>query len=99
VLAEVGELRERLGASASGDRGRLRVGMIDAATLYVLPDAIGAYREAHPGVDLQLRVDTSDELIEQLRSFDLDLVFAVGPAEPDLEGIEMLREPLHVSAP
>jgi DNA-binding transcriptional LysR family regulator len=99
VLAEVGELRDRLGASASGERGRLRVGMIDAASLYVLPDAIGAYREAHPAVDLQLRVDTSGELIEQLRSFDLDLVFAVGPAEPDLEGIEMLREPLHVYAP
>src|SRR5262249_42389174 len=56
VLAEVGELRDRLGASASGESGRLRVGMIDAATLYVLPDAIGAYRDAHPGVDLQLRV-------------------------------------------
>lgn len=99
VLAEAGELRDRLGASASGDGGRLRVGMIDAASLYVLPEAIGAYRAAHPGVDLQLRVDTSDELVAQLRAFELDLVFAVGPAEADLEGIEMLREPLHVYAP
>lgn len=99
VLAEVGELRDRLGASASGERGRLRVGMIDAASLYVLSDAIGAYRAAYPGVDLQLRVDSSAALIAQLRGFELDLVFAVGPPEPDLEGVEMLREPLHVYAP
>lgn len=99
VLAEAGELRAHLGASASGGRGRLRVGMIDAASLYVLPDVIRAYRDAYPDVDLQLRVDTSSALVAQLRGFDLDLVFAIGPPDADVQAVEMLREPLHVYAP
>jgi DNA-binding transcriptional LysR family regulator len=99
VLAEAGELRERLAALAGGEAGSLRVGMIDAASLYVLPGAIRRYRSAHPDVELELRVDTSSSLMAQLRAFELDVVFAVGPADADFVGIEVLREPLHLYAP
>src|SRR4051812_8645618 len=43
VLAEAGELRDRLAARAGGETGTLRVGMIDAASLYVLPNVIRGY--------------------------------------------------------
>lgn len=99
VLAEAGELRDRLAARAGGETGALRVGMIDAASLYVLPDVIRGYRDQHPGVDLQLRVDTSSALVTGLRAFELDIVFAIGPADADLVGVEVLREPLHLYAP
>lgn len=99
VLAEAGELGERLDARAGGERGALRVGMIDAASLYALPDVIQAYRAAYPDVDLTLRVGNSTELVAQLRAFEFDLVFAIGPAEADLAGVEVQREPLHVYAP
>src|SRR5262245_39558829 len=99
VLAQAAELRERLQARTGGDAGVLRVGMIDAASLYVLPAVIREFRATHPQVDLQVRVDTSGALLEQLRAYDLDLAFAVGPLEPDLAGVELLREPLHVYAP
>jgi len=84
---------------AGGDAGSLRVGMIDAASLYVLPEVIRDYRAAHPRVELHLRVDTSAALVAALRAFELDVVFAIGPADADFLGIEVLREPLHLYAP
>lgn len=99
VLAEAGALRQRLAARADGAAGSLRVGMIDAASLYVLPEVIRDYRAAHPRVELHLRVDTSGALVAALRAFELDVVFAIGPADADLDGIEVLREPLHLYAP
>ena len=46
--------RTRLAAQRRGEAGTLRVGMIDAASLYVLPETIRRFRAAHPAVDLRL---------------------------------------------
>jgi DNA-binding transcriptional LysR family regulator len=99
VLADAAALRDRLDARAQGAAGRLLVGMIDAASLYVLPNVIRRFRGRHPEVELHVRVDTSNPLIEQLRAFELDVVFAVGPPEPDIAGVEIVREPMHIYAP
>ena len=99
LLADAAELRERLSARARGEQGSLRIGMIDAVSLYVLPEVIQRYRRVHPGVDLSLYVDTSSELIRRLWAFDLDLVFAVGPADDDLQADEVSREALYLYAP
>ncbi len=100
TLAGAEALDRRLAMLRGGEGGMLHVGMIDAASLYVLPEVVRRYREAHPGVDLKLTVDTSNALLHRLRAFDLDLAFVVGPVqEQDLSATEVLREPLHVYAP
>ncbi|MSP22359.1 MAG: LysR family transcriptional regulator [Dehalococcoidia bacterium] len=96
VLDRLDALRDRLEAGARGEAGTVRVGMIDAASLYLLPDAIRQYRKAHPTVDLRLVVDTSKELLRRLRSFDLDVAFVVGPPDDDLSAVAILEEELHV---
>ena len=93
-------LARHLNRLRSGEGGTLSVGMIDAASLYVLPDVVRAFREAYPAVELKLAVDTSEALVERLRAFELDLAFVVGPLEDAaLRTTEVLREPLHVYAP
>lgn len=100
VLARAEELERRLELLRNGEGGTLRVGMIDAASLYVLPEVVQRYRGIHPGVDLNLTVDTSNELLRRLRAFELDLAFVVGPVEEDdLSATEVLREPLYIYAP
>lgn len=99
TLAGAAELQARLRADAAGDGGTLRVGMIDAASLYLLPGVIRAYRTAHPGVALQVRVATSGELVAGLRAFELDLAFAVGPPDADLVAVVVAREPLVMCGP
>ena len=99
VAAQVEDLRDQLGERARGERGTLRVGMIDAANLYVLPGVVRDFRARFPGVELSLTVDTSNALLEGVRRFELDLAFVVGPAEADLSSVEIEREPLHLYAP
>ena len=99
VLGRATELRVWLDARRDGAGGTIAVGMIDAASLYVLPSTIRAFRAAHPGVQLRLVVDTSRALMERVRRFELDLAFVVGPAAADLEARVVLTEPLYVYAP
>jgi len=100
TLAGAAALARRLERLRSGEGGTLSVGMIDAAGLYVLPEVVRAFREAHPGVELKLTVDTSEALLARLRAFELDLAFVVGPVEEaDVSSAEVLREPLHIYAP
>ncbi|MEZ4553806.1 MAG: LysR family transcriptional regulator [Dehalococcoidia bacterium] len=99
-LADLAGLRERLAARRLGEAGVLRVGMIDAASLYVLPSVIGRYRALYPEVELSLLVDTSTALISRLRAFELELAFVVrGPHDERLRTDEVLREPLFMYGP
>ncbi|TAJ17970.1 MAG: LysR family transcriptional regulator, partial [Dehalococcoidia bacterium] len=66
VLGRATELRAWADARRAGGSGSLVVGMIDAASLYVLPSAVAAFRSAHPGVELRVVVDTTEALLERL---------------------------------
>ncbi|MCY4455404.1 MAG: LysR family transcriptional regulator [Chloroflexi bacterium] len=99
TLARAGALRDWLDDYAEGRAGTLRVGMIDAASLYALPSAIRAFRDTHPEVQLELVVDRTGLLLERLARFELDLAFVVGPAPPEFDATEVLSEPLYLYAP
>ncbi|MCC6237918.1 MAG: LysR family transcriptional regulator [Dehalococcoidia bacterium] len=99
VFERLDMLRDDLQARARGEVGSLRVGMIDAASLYLLPNAIRAFRERYPEVDLHLIVESSEVLLRQLRAFDVDVAFVVGPLADDLVGVPVLEEPLFIYRP
>ncbi len=99
VLGRAAELREWLQELEAGSAGVLRVGMIDAASLYVLPETVRAFRLASPGVDVRLAVDRSAVLLERLARFELDVAFVVGPPPEGYRSTEVLSEPLYVYAP
>ncbi|MEX2446819.1 MAG: LysR family transcriptional regulator [Dehalococcoidia bacterium] len=99
VLGRAADLRSWLAARQEGEGGTLTVGMIDAASLYVLPAAIRTFRAEHPGVHLRLLVDTSRALMERVRRFELDLAFVVAPADEDMVSWPVQVEALHVYAP
>ena len=99
VLGRATELREWLQEYEAGAGGVLRVGMIDAASLYVLPETVRAFRAASPGVEVRLAVDRSAVLLERLARFELDVAFVVGPPPEGYRSTEVLSEPLYVYAP
>ena len=99
VLGRATELREWLQEYEAGAGGVLRVGMIDAASLYVLPETVRAFRTASPGVEVRLAVDRSAVLLERLARFELDVAFVVGPPPEGYRSTEVLSEPLYVYAP
>lgn len=100
LLGTTDDLRSDLHATGSTLHGRLRVGMIDAASLYVLPDAIHAFRDTHPDVELQLTVAPSTPLLDGLRTLEHDIVFVTGPVIDDrLESEAIMEEPLYLYGP
>lgn len=100
VLGRAEGLMQGLEARREGERGRLRVGMIDAASLYVLPGVVRQYREERSEVELVLTVAPSEQLLAALGRYELDLAFAVGPIQnPSFQAVEVRREALQIYAP
>ena len=99
VLGRTADFRDWVEAYREGGAGTLTVGMIDAASLYALPEAVRRFRRQHPEVRLQLIVDTSTALVERLQRFELDLAFVVAPVAGEFDAVEVGREPLHIYAP
>ena len=98
VLGRAGELQTWISSHRHGTAGLLRIGLIDAATLYLLPEALTSFRETHPGVEMRLVVDSTDALCDRLLRYELDLAFAVGPAVTGLTAENVGAEGLRIYA-
>lgn len=57
------------------ERGRVRVGATEALGLNLLPELIAAFAEAHPGVDLELTLESNQDLHDALQNGRLDVAF------------------------
>jgi DNA-binding transcriptional LysR family regulator len=81
--------------------GRLTVGMVTGCTLTPLFDALAAFHEAHPGVEISLLEDGSDRLVEGVRTGAVDLALVgVATAAPEgLEALTIISERLVVAVP
>ena len=80
-------------------RGRLRIAAVTTAE-YFVPDLLGPFAAAHPGVQIELVVENRDRIVERLRRGADDLaVMMFPPAEPPLERLPFLDNPLVVIAP
>lgn len=99
VLGQAEALGLWLDEFRAGRSGTLRMGMIDAASLYVLPTALQSFRIQRPDVELRLTVERSGPLLDQLRRRELDLAFVVGPVATEFEVVEILQEPLYLYGP
>jgi DNA-binding transcriptional LysR family regulator len=63
-------------------RGRVAVGMITACGVLELPDALAEFHRLHAGVEISLREDNSDRLLEDLGTSQLDLAFVGLAGDP-----------------
>jgi len=84
----------------SGSAGRLGIGFAGSAFYGVLPDLIRAYRECHPGVELDLLAMNKSDLHRALVQREIDIAVA----RPELEDEEfrselLCAEPLVLALP
>ena len=101
VLASVAAVRAAVDAVTGLVRGRLTVGMITGCTVTPLFDALAAFHRAHPGIEITLFEDTSDQLIARVRAgtADLALVGVAGEVPPGLSGFPVVTERLVAAVP
>ena len=98
VLGEMDYVVADLEARAAGAVGTLRVGMIDAAALYLFSERIASFRVQHPDVEVLMTVKGSDDCLRRLARFDDDVAIVVGPAL-GFETTLVAEEPFFVYGP
>jgi DNA-binding transcriptional LysR family regulator len=102
LLARALALPRLARANANGDAGRLRLGFVSTAGFDVLPRWVRAFREHHPGVQLELIEATGDVQQSALERGDIDAGFmlhAPGVLPPGLQRLLIASEALVVALP
>lgn len=83
------------GMAATGECGRLRVGIHALIPGGFLAELIGQYRENHPGIEVEIIEGTARDAVMQLRADRLDVAFVAGKPElPDCHTRPIWSEPL-----
>lgn len=83
------------GMAASGECGRLRIGIHALIPRSFLAELIGQYREDHPGIDVEIVEGTARDAVMQLRADRLDVAFVAGTHHPpDCHSRPIWTEPL-----
>jgi DNA-binding transcriptional LysR family regulator len=84
------EMREFAGAT----RGRLALGTMRALGPIRLPEVLQAFSRHHPGIDIVMREDSTERMVEMLAAGDLDVAFIQLPDAPLPAGVS--TEVIHV---
>lgn len=102
MLQDMEAMKQRMARVAKGQAGTLAVGFTSSAAAHrFMPEALRAFRRAHPDVELQLREDNAAELTEALAAGRLHCgLLRVPVARPEGLVFEtLLREPVLVAMP
>ncbi|GAA2243191.1 LysR family transcriptional regulator [Herbiconiux moechotypicola] len=93
LLDDLDGMRRVATESATGLRGRVRVGVFSALQVFDLPGALGRFRSRNPLVDVQLMASPtgSTGLLDDLAHGRLDLAFTAVPPPPELDSWPVAR--------
>ena len=95
ILARVAALQHAVARLQNSETGFLRVGSIDAASVYVLPKPFRAFRKAHPGVEITVMVADSKQLLDALLADKIEIAIVTLPiAEADLQALPIFDDPM-----
>lgn len=98
ILASLDRIQVELTAIGRGESGLLRLGVASVAIAVLLPQAIAAFRKKLPGVELAIRDDTGDRLIEDLAVGRIDAAVLRMPkgGHFDFERVVLYDEPIRI---
>lgn len=86
VLAEVDDMHSELEEISGLLSGQLRIGGVWPTGPYDIFELLADFRGAHPGVDIHMVEATQDDVLDALRTDELDCAFAA--LDPDALGDE-----------
>jgi DNA-binding transcriptional LysR family regulator len=100
ILDRVNRLEIELHELRSATGGRLAIGMFQSVSVRIVPGVLSELRQRRPGVDFVLfESDSEDELVDKVRSGDLDLTFTVHADYSDLVIEPLFDDPFLVVCP
>jgi DNA-binding transcriptional LysR family regulator len=104
ILAQVQAAEDELAAVLGLRGGRLRVASFPSAGSTLIPQAVAAFRHAHPEVELSLGEGEPDDIAPRLRAgeFDLAVLFDFPGDESQFGGLAvtpLIRDPMWLTLP
>ena len=94
MLAEADAIKEEMSDLAGLRRGKVRLGATPTLCISLVPEAVGAFHEMHPGIELHLSEAGSRLLIEQLAVGAVDMALITASDDPPVAGVSLTRMPL-----
>lgn len=101
ILADVDTARREVQELVGVRRGRVRLGATPSLCTSLAPEVLRRFRDAHPGVDVQVEESGSQDLVRDLLRGELDLALIIEPehgTDPGLRTEPLLRESLVVAS-
>lgn len=103
VLATLAEAEDELAEIADGRSGKVRLATFPSAGSSLVPTAIAAFRERHPGVELEVVVAEAPEGLAGVRAGDFDVALVIEDEEEgydeDIEIVHVLDDPHYLALP
>jgi len=103
ILARLADAEDELAQIAGGYAGRLRLAAFPSACATLMPVAIAAFRERHPGVELSLVPSEPPEALGMLLGGEVDIALTIDgpPVRQDrrVETTHLLDDPMYVALP
>ena len=73
--------------------GHLCIGTIESICASLFPSLLTEYHKLHPEVNISIRTDSPDQLLEQINGNQLDLVYFMDKRDYDVKWEKVLEEP------
>ena len=86
------ETLDHLGALRGLTRGRVRIATVESISVSLLPDVMGQFAAAYPGIQLSVTVAGSDAVTELVRGHAADIGFTFNPTTLEGLQVEMSRD-------
>ena len=99
VLSRVKEIEELFGGGKGGLAGELKIGASSTIGNYLIPEIFGSFVRVYPEPQLSLEVGNTEQIIQEVKSFGVDLGFIEGFCQDqDIKTIPWRRDQLVVFA-
>ncbi|HKO47811.1 MAG TPA: LysR family transcriptional regulator, partial [Polyangiaceae bacterium] len=88
ALAALGAVHDDLADLESGARGQLKLCAVQSACVSLLPPALAAFANAHPGIELSVRTLPAEKIAKAVARGQADLGFVAGAPSFALRDVE-----------
>jgi DNA-binding transcriptional LysR family regulator len=104
ILRRLSDAEAELEALAGLRGGRLRLVAFPSAGASIMPEAVAAFRDRHPAVEITLAPAEPDEAAEALRSGEADIGLTIEtswakPGDDGLQRTHLLDDPMYLVVP
>lgn len=100
IIQDTAEVKARFAEDISASSGSLAVGFITTIAPYIMPEALRKFKSSYPDSDIKVYENLTENLVEMLINFEIDIAIMSLPVESELLTYNILfYDPLVLSVP